>query len=170
MEKELILIGVFLGGSGLKGELKFTYFGDTLKDLKSYSCFWLKSGEPMTFKAIRPLKELIYKVTIEGITTRTQADALKGTQIYIKKEQLLSLDQEDVFYTSLLIGCRIETETGTLLGSLLSIDNYGSTDILEGGTFRLPFTKEAVPHIDLENKRLVVCEAFVIYDNDEKKG
>jgi 16S rRNA processing protein RimM len=111
------------------------------------------------------LKHNTYKLSLKGITTRTQADLLKGKALYIQTSQLQPLKEEDLFYRSQLIGNIIETEEGKILGPLMAIHHFGASDILEGGTFRLPFIKEATPVIDLEGKRIIVKDAFVIYDD-----
>jgi 16S rRNA processing protein RimM len=164
MNQDLYAIGAFLGGHGLKGEVKLTYFGDSFETLKQYEHVWLNAQTSLSFKSLRPFKGKVFIVSVEGITTRTQADALKGTQIFIHKDQLPILKEKDTFYTSTLIGCLLETQEGHLLGPLLSIENYGATDILEGSTFRVPFTKEAVLEVDLEKRRIIINASFVLYD------
>jgi 16S rRNA processing protein RimM len=50
---------------------------------------------------------------------------------------------------------------GTRLGVVHSVDNFGAGDVIEvvidgGQRITLPFTRQTVPSIDLERRRLVV--------------
>ena len=92
--------------------------------------------------------------------TKEQADALRGTSLYVAREKLPSLD-DDEFYHADLIGLEVRDTGGALVGKVLAVHNHGAGDLLEitGPELRsllLPFTKESVPTIDLAAQRIVV--------------
>jgi len=98
------------------------------------------------------------------ITTREQAVALKGTQLFVPRE-LLPEPEEDEFYYADLIGLEVKTTTGKRLGVVRAVHDFGAGDMLEiqpaksaedQGSFFHPFTKLAVPKIDLEAGRIVI--------------
>ena len=67
----------------------------------------------------------------------------------------------DEFYYSDLEGMEALHPDGSRFGVVHSVDNFGAGDVIEvladdGRRISLPFTRQAVPSIDLERRRLVV--------------
>ena len=61
---------------------------------------------------------------------------------------------KDEFYLADLIGLAGRGADGTPLGRVKSVQNFGAGDLVEiapsaGPTFWLPFTKEAVPELNI---------------------
>ena len=68
---------------------------------------------------------------------------------------------EDEFYCEDLVGLSAETVDGKSLGNVLSLQEFGAGEMLEigrrrGGTTLVPFTKDIVPRVDLEAKRVLI--------------
>ena len=69
--------------------------------------------------------------------------------------------EDDEFYCEDLVGLSAETVDGKSLGNVLSLQEFGAGEMLEigrrrGGTTLVPFTKDVVPQVDLEAKRVVI--------------
>src|SRR3546814_825324 len=67
---------------------------------------------------------------------------------------------EEEFYHADLIGLRVEDVAGQRLGTVRTVENHGAGDLLEiegldGRMLLLPFTRAAVPLVDLAGGRLV---------------
>ena len=68
---------------------------------------------------------------------------------------------DDEFYHTDLIGLEVCDTGGTVLGTVRSVQNLGAGDLLEisgpglKSTVLLPFTKEAVPTVDLGQGRII---------------
>ena len=97
---------------------------------------------------------------IAGIADRDAAEALKGTHLYVSRDALPEPEEEE-YYVADLVGLRVETAAGESLGRVTAVRNYGAGDFLEvegdnGGETLLPFTKAAVPLVDVMAGRLVV--------------
>jgi 16S rRNA processing protein RimM len=95
-----------------------------------------------------------------GVDDRGAAEALNGLSLYVDRESLPPAE-EDEFYHADLIGLSAENEAGERIGTVVAVHNFGAGDILEiapprGPSFMVPFTKAAVPNLDVAGGRIVV--------------
>ena len=97
---------------------------------------------------------------VEGVSDRDAAAALKGQKLYVPRDRLPPLE-ESAHYCADLIGLRAESPDGAALGFVRAVFNFGAGDLLEisGEEERLvPFTRAAVPVVDVDRGRLVVSQ------------
>jgi 16S rRNA processing protein RimM len=98
---------------------------------------------------------------IPGVATKEQADALRGTSLFVPRDRLPSLPDEE-FYHADLIGLKAYDTGGVLVGKVTAVYNHGAGDILEisptghKSALLLPFTAVIVPNVDLATGRIVV--------------
>ncbi|RAI60038.1 ribosome maturation factor RimM [Roseicella frigidaeris] len=98
---------------------------------------------------------------IEGVADRDAAARLTGTRLYVAREALPAPAAEE-YYLVDLIGLRAETAAGLGLGRVRAVEEHGAGAFLvlegEAGDERLvPFTRAAVPVVDIAGGRLVVA-------------
>jgi len=99
---------------------------------------------------------------IAGIGDRDAAAALRGRRLHVRRSALPEPDDEE-FYHADLIGLRVEGADGEALGEVRAVHNFGAGDVLEvafdegGQTQLVPFSREAVPTVDLGGRRLVLA-------------
>jgi 16S rRNA processing protein RimM len=94
------------------------------------------------------------------VSTKEEADALKGTSLYVSRDKFPGLP-DDEFYHVDLIGLEARDTGGLLLGKVIAVHNHGAGDLLEiggagGATVLLPFTFATVPTVDLAAGRVVI--------------
>jgi 16S rRNA processing protein RimM len=99
--------------------------------------------------------------TLSGIGDRDAAEALKGVNLFAPRDALPPAG-EDEFYHADLVGLRAEAEDGTDMGTVRALHDFGAGDVIEiqgpdGAPFVLPFTRAAVPVIDIAGGRIVVA-------------
>ena len=100
-----------------------------------------------------------YVAAIDGITDRNAAESLRGTKLYIDRD-LLPAPDDGEYYIEDLKGLSVIDENGAVIGSVLSVENFGASDLLDikpaqgGESFYLPLTDDTI--IDLDKKRIVV--------------
>ena len=145
---------------GIRGQLLIHTYTELPEDIASYGALKDESGtRQFEIEIIRVTpKGVVARIT--GVEDRTAAEALRGTDLYVDRERLPPPEEEE-FYHSDLIGLDAFEPDGTHLGEVTAVHNFGAGDILEirpasGNTEMLPFTREAVPEIDLTSKRLIV--------------
>jgi 16S rRNA processing protein RimM len=105
---------------------------------------------------------------LEGVSDRDQATALRGTRLFVLRSALPAPTEEE-FYHADLIGMLAVSASGQDIGKVHAVHNFGAGDILEirtaeGGSLDLPFTKTAVPKVDLAGGCLTV---ILPEDSDE---
>ncbi|MGE0800540.1 MAG: ribosome maturation factor RimM [Lautropia sp.] len=87
--------------------------------------------------------------------TREQAEALRGCEIQVDRADFPPPD-EDEYYWSDLIGCRVESVAGESLGVVADLDDHGGQLLLrlDRGTL-IPFVAAIVVEVDVTARRIV---------------
>lgn len=159
MRGDLVLVGAIEGAFGVKGEVRVKPFTQTPEGVAAYGPLYNAHGQiVLTPESWRVVKDAL-AVTAPEVKTREEAEALRNTALHVPRARLPAPD-EDEFYIVDLIGCRVEDAAGAALGEIVSVQNFGAGDVLEvrapdGARFYLPFTKAAIPEIDMRARRVV---------------
>jgi 16S rRNA processing protein RimM len=155
-----ICVGAIAGAYGVRGELRIKSFCAVAEDIEVYSPLTSEDGkETFHLALIRPIKNG-FVARIAEVATKEAADALKGRQLFARREQLPSLP-DDEYYHADLIGLEVLDSGGATLGRVKSVLDHGAGDILEvqrpgsPETVLLPFTLAAVPTVDLAAGRII---------------
>ena len=158
---ERICVGAFGGAYGVAGEMRLKSFCAEPEAIAAYGPLYTEDGsQSFIIRLTRPVAGGL-GVRASGVTTKEQADALKGVSLYVDRSQLPNLP-DDEFYHSDLIGLEVRDTGGVLLGQVSAVHNHGAGDLLEitgGGrkqALLLPFTLAVVPTVDLTSGRIVV--------------
>jgi 16S rRNA processing protein RimM len=155
----LILVGRVAGAFGVKGEVRITSFTAEPAALVDYKTLLREDGQVgLTLTGGRPAKGGVV-VRAKEVETREQAEALRGLRLYIPRD-LLPAPEEDEFYVADLVGMEVRGLEGEVLGRVKSVRDFGAGDLLEvqpptGESWWLPFTKEAVPEVRMDEGVLV---------------
>lgn len=156
-----VLLGRISGPHALKGEVMVHSFTEVPEDIAIYGPLEDASGRrTFELKIVRVTeKGLIARVS--GVSDRTGAEALKGTELWIARERLPETD-DGAFYHADLIGLAAVAADGQEIGEIVSVQNFGAGDLIEirlSGSARtelIPFTDAFVPEVDLATRRVVV--------------
>lgn len=159
-----VLLGRITGAHGIRGEVKITSFTGTPEDIASYGPLSDGKGRSLTIESLRPLKGMSLSARIAGVSDRNAAEALKGIELFVEREKLPATE-EDEWYHADLIGIHAFTPEGERIGEIVAVQNFGAGDLLEirgekaSRTELIPFTKAAVPVIDIKGRRVIVDQA-----------
>ena len=140
--------------------------------LGEYGPLLAEDGRTFEIERLRPAKNVLV-VKFRGIDDRTEAEALNGVALHAERRALPAAEADE-FYHADLIGLAAISEAGEALGKVVAVLNFGAGDILEitparGASLLVPFTKAAVPDIDLAAGRIVVAPpAETAADSDEE--
>ncbi|MFZ9199410.1 MAG: ribosome maturation factor RimM [Paracoccaceae bacterium] len=161
MSSERICVGAITGAFGVAGEVRLKSFCADPTAIADYGPLYTQDGSrSFVVKLTRPVAGGL-GARITGIKTKEEADALRGTELYVDRSRLPSLP-DDEFYHSDLIGLQAVDTGGVMLGSVVAVHNHGAGDILEitgpgrKTALMLPFTLAAVPTVDLAAGRVIV--------------
>ena len=160
MEKNKVCLGAIVGVHGIRGEVKIKCFCEDEKHLTAYGALSNENGDmSLDIKIVGHSKDLL-RAKIKGVEDRTTAEGYIGTGLYIERDKLPSLDEEE-FYHADLIGLDVRNNQGESLGEVNAIYNFGAGDILEvktkdGVLEMLPFNKTFVPTINIKDGYIIV--------------
>ena len=158
----LILVAQAAGAFGVRGELKLTAHTADPLSLIAYSPLRDAGGRAvLTLTAGRAHKGGLVARARE-IETREDAEALRGLKLYVDRDILPPPDEEE-YYLADLIGLEARGPDGATIGRVKSVADFGAGDLLEiepaggGPSWWAPFTREAVPDVNLADGWLTVA-------------
>lgn len=154
-----LLIGAITGAHGLRGQVKIKSFTSGERDARLFAQASDEQGRVLglAVAAARAPGELI--ATLAGVADRDAAQALKGTRLYVARAALPAPGAEEYYHAD-LIGLAAERADGAALGTVRAVHDFGAGGVVEiagaRGTMMVPFTRAAVPVVDLARRRIVV--------------
>jgi len=151
-----VSVGRVVNAHGLHGEVKVQPLTDFPNRFDKGARLWL-DGHPVIVEARRWLQSSVY-LKLEGIDTRTDAEALRGKELYVPQAQ--PIYEKDRYYLHDIIGIDVVDAEGTLLGRLDEVMATGANDVFvvrgERGELLLPAIDDVIENVDLEGRRIVV--------------
>jgi len=158
--EQMICIAAIAGAFGVKGEVKIKSFTQNPADCLTYGPFCDKNGTIILTPERSRKTGKFFAAHCKEVKTPEQAEALKSTKLYISRAALPT-PEEDEFYYSELIGLSVELADGTPKGKVKAVHDFGGGDLLEIKTpgekdWFHPFSKEAVPRVDIKGGRVVI--------------
>jgi 16S rRNA processing protein RimM len=118
---------------------------------------------PLTVAASRWHRDILL-LAVDGVGSREEAEALRGTELHVPIGDLPELDDPDVYYDHQLVGLAARLADGTVLGEVAAVRHEGAETLVvrrtEGGELLVPFVTAIVPTVD-------VAGGFVVVDPPE---
>ena len=146
---------------GLRGEVRLRSFTQDPMAVTSYGPLESEDGRQcFVIEALRPAKDF-FVARFEGVGDRDAAEKLTNLRLYVPRDRLPPIDEDETFYHADLVGLSAVTPDGTPLGTVTAVLNFGAGDILEikpanGEPLMVSFTDTAVPEIDMQARHLIV--------------
>jgi 16S rRNA processing protein RimM len=158
-DRDWVCVAVVATAHGLRGMLKLRCFTERPEDVAAYGPVFDHNGRRFALDVIGPAPGGVL-ARAQGIEDRNAAEALRGTELFVPRSALPELAQDEFYYSD-LEGMEALRADGSRFGVVHGVANFGAGDLLEvmaddGQRISLPFTREIVPSIDLERRRLVV--------------
>ncbi|BAE52868.1 ribosome maturation factor RimM [Paramagnetospirillum magneticum] len=169
-----VRVGVIVGVHGVRGAVRIKSFTEDPADIGFYSPVENEAGSiKYRLKVTGEVKGLVI-ATLDGIGDRDAAEALKGTELWVARERLPRLAEDEFLYSD-LIGLVAEGVDGKRLGIVKAVADYGAGDVLDiklepKGDMMVPFTQASVPEVDIAGGRLVVVPPVYAPDENEEKS
>ncbi len=159
-----LLIGKLVKSYGLKGLLKANFYIDDFNELKNFTQFYIKDKKSsngykeINFSDIR-LSNLGIIIEVAGCADRTQADLLRGVELFIDEDELPKLKKDsyyikdlldlDVYYKDNLFG-KVYNIFETANKNMLMIKNSNGKEVV------VPFENKYVEKVELTDKRVII--------------
>jgi 16S rRNA processing protein RimM len=157
---DLVCVAAVAGAHGVRGALRLRCFTADPAGVAAYGPVRDRHGRELFELTVTGLAKDGVIATASGIATREQAEALRGTELFVPRQSLPEPGEGEFYYAD-LIGLPVVDSTGADRGKVASVANHGAGDVLEivdtaGRSLLLPFTRAAVPEIDLARGRIVI--------------
>ena len=160
MKADLICVGAIGGAYGVQGEVRLKSYTSEPTAIADYAPLYTEDcGRTFDLVLTGSVKNGL-SARMSGIISKEDADALKGTELFVPRDRLPSLP-DDEFYHADLVGLTVYDTGGAMLGKVRTVQNHGASDLLEIGgpglktTVLLPFTRSVVPTVDLAAGKII---------------
>ncbi len=175
---ERVCLGVIAGAHGVRGLVKIKSFTEDPEDVAAYGPVTDETGRKRLVIKVKGRAKGLVLAELEGVRDRDQAQALHGLQLYVERDALPRLEEEETFYQADLIGLAAEDPEGRPLGRVVAVPNFGAGDLLEvldpdRVSQFYPFTRAVVPEVDLDGGRVVIrrpAEVIARPERDAENG
>ena len=158
---KLIPMAVIGAAHGLKGEVRVRSFAADPMALGDYGPLQTETGRALEIAALRPAKDDVLVTRFKGVNDRASAEALNGEALFLERERLPPVEDEEEFYYADLIGLGVRDAEGREIGRVTAVENFGGGDLLEldlegkKGVL-IPFSLAAVPEVRIRDGYLVI--------------
>ena len=160
MSDKPVTLAAVIGAHGVAGEVRLKLLGEGLDTLKGHKAF---NDGALTLSKIRSDNKGGAVARFAEVADRGAAERLRGTALTVPRAALPPLEEGEYYHAD-LIGLPAVTEAGDDVGTVIAVENYGATDLVEiekpdGKKIMVPLIADAVP--DWNEDRLVVDSAFI---------
>ena len=123
-------IGLFIGPHGIKGEVKVKSFTEIPENLFVYEEFFLgNQTKPIKLKLVRKIKQNLICI-VEDVKTRNEAEKFKNLILYVRRDNLPLL-KDDEFYQRDLLDFQVYNLERHNLGFVTSFNDFGGGLLVE---------------------------------------
>lgn len=162
MTDDRVLLAEIVGVHGVRGLVKLKTYTERPEAVIDYGP--LSDGDGLEIGLeIRGRHKAGLLAAVTGVSDRDAARRLQGTPLYVPRAALPPLDgREDEFYYADLVGLAVRVSGGAVVGEVASVQNFGGGEAIEvrlcdgADTVMVPFTRDLVPEIDLQEGYLVI--------------
>lgn len=174
--RDMALVGRIARAHGIRGQVIVNLETDFPEErFQPGAELFIERGgrlETLRLTAVRFQRERPV-LTIDGVETMSEAEALAGQELRVPIERLAPLPQ-NTFYRHDLIGCRVETVDGREVGTVTGVegDVGGSRLVIAGarGEVLVPLAAEICRTVDPAGRRIVIAPPEGLLDLNETRG
>jgi 16S rRNA processing protein RimM len=155
-----ICVGMIAGAHGVRGLVRLRSFTEEPEAVASYGDLSDESGERKFSLELKSAAKDHFVVFINGITTKEDAEELRGIKLYAARAKLPKTRKQE-YYAADLLGLAAQNKEGEEFGTVMAVHDHGAGTFLEIGktkkdSFMLPFTDAFVPEVDVKSGHVVI--------------
>ena len=169
-ESEPVLLGKIIATHGVKGQLRIFLFSGEFSSIAGLDTIMVKAPNSgmETFEvaaAARHGKKVL--LTLKNYDNVNQVLHLVGRELYVERDQLPELPEGEYYWRD-LVGLRVVTDQGEMLGTLTEIIATGSNDVyvVQGveREYLIPALEEVVLEVNLDDGVMKVSPSEGLFD------
>lgn len=158
----MYLIGYVLKPQGVRGEIKVSPLSDNPERFHQLDTVQIKINhidKAYLVESVRIADRFVF-LKLNGVNTRDEAADLRGAEILVGKNGLVH-PSEDEYFIHDLVGCRVYSENGDLIGSLSEVLQLSSNDVWvvinkEKNEILIPAIKEVIKQVDVKERKITI--------------
>ncbi|MCR4955905.1 MAG: ribosome maturation factor RimM [Lachnospiraceae bacterium] len=162
--EEFFRVGVFSSTHGVHGEFKVFPTTDDVRRFDDLDSIIMEKGNKRFTAKIENVKyfKQFAILKIEGYDTLNDIEPLKGSELWITREQAEDNLAEDEYFIADIIGAKVLLEDKTEFGVLKDVILTGANDVYEvvdknGKEWYLPVIDDCVKDVNVEDGEITVC-------------
>lgn len=161
MPEQMICVAAIAGAFGVHGDVRLKSFTADPSALEDYAPLATQDNAQSFTLYLTGRTKNALTGRLSGVSSKEQADALKGMKLFVPRNRLPDLP-DDEFYHADLVGLHVFDRGGQDWGYVITVQNHGASDLLEiqgpnlKASILLPFTCAAVPTIDLTQGKIII--------------
>ncbi len=160
-EGRKIALAAVAGAHGVKGEVRLKLFAASVESLSRHERLAV-GGRELRLEAVRDGGGKGAVARFTGIADRTAAEGLRGALVEVDRSALPPLGDGEYYHAD-LIGLACFDQSGTPVGSVVAVENFGAGDLLE--VERPDKRRSLIPFrpgiTDLDGDRIVLDAEFL---------
>lgn len=169
VDNDLILLAYVIGAYGIKGWVRLKTYSQEAETLLR-NAQWLvmpSKASPQSLQTYTVAETKWHQqdllVFFENIQSRTDAENLKGAQIFLRRSDFPKPNQDEYYWID-LVGLSVKNRDNLLLGTVDSIFESAAHAVLVIKTQQqdskhellIPFVAHYIDHVDLANRLISV--------------
>ena len=156
---DYVVVGRIGPAHGLRGEVFVEPRTDEPERRFASGAVLRTAGSPLTVTSARTHSGRLV-VRFAELTDRTAAETARGTELRVDIDASERPEDPEEFYDHQLVGLRVETVEGQLVGELDRVEHNAAQDLLVIRTpereVLFPFVTALVPEVDVPGGRIVI--------------
>ena len=157
----MYLVGIIVKPQGIKGEVKVKPISPDPNRFHDLDHIYIRLQKLKTYSVenVRISNGFVF-LKLVGVNSRNEAEMLRTKEILIPEDQLISLNDDEYFVHD-LIGCKVLSEDGTVIGEVDEIIQESSNDIYlvkgrEGHEYLIPAISDVIKEVNIKSKEITI--------------
>ncbi len=160
--EELLRIGIISSTHGIHGEVKVFPTTEDIKRFKKLKQVLLDTGEKqmeLEIEGVKFFKQFVI-LKFKGIDNINEIEPYRGKDLLVTRKQAIPLEEGEYFISD-LIGLRVVSDQGEVLGTLTDVLQTGANDVYvvkreEKKDLLIPAILQCILKTDLINEVMTV--------------
>lgn len=162
---------------GVRGLVKVQVFLEDPFDLVTLGALTNRDGSKIFDLEIRGQAKGTLLCAVGGVNDRDAADRLRGTEIFVDRDALPDVEDEEEFYIADLVGMDVRSaDTNSIIGRVRAVQDHGAGDIIvlnykEAGRRdeMFAFTYDIFPDVNVQERYLTFLPPEEVSERDEEE-
>ena len=159
--EELLKVGIIASTHGVRGEVKVFPMTDDVRRFQDCKELLLDTGKEkkkVEIESVKFFKQFVI-LKFRGYDSINDIEAYKGKELYVTRENAVSLEQGEYFIAD-LIGLSVFDEEENRIGTLKDVIETGANDVYsvetDEGEILLPAIRDCILDVDVEGGKMHV--------------